>query len=281
MGTLSLFFLLFITTSSFAAKVLTSQVYDIDYGLKSDDETLILLKTGQVIKVSRDDQKLLPAPFSSTDENWYKFTIDNNRYLLNWERIEVSEDHTEKDFFLNSRASYVPTTVASMAVAQNYHREGRRGWTEDAQCFNKAMVWKYEWWRKHSLKSMSLFIFFTRNYIRKYNFEWWFHIAPYFHVMHEGKVVERVMDLKYTRNPLPFKKWSDIFMRNDASCRFITKYSDYADYPYTGDCYFLRTNMYMYQPADLEMQEAWGYSKDAFLMNEVKGAYEQGFKMSI
>ncbi len=256
-------------------------MYDIDHGLKSDDETLILLKTGQVIKVSRDDQKLLPAPFSSTDENWYKFTIDNNRYLLSWERIEASEDNTEKDFFLSSRASYVPTTVASMAVAQSYHREARRGWTEDAQCFNKGMVWKYEWWRKHSLKSMSLFIFFTRTYIRKYNFEWWFHIAPYFHVMHEGKVVERVMDIKYTRNPLPFKKWSDIFMRNDATCKIITKYSDYADYPYTGNCYFMRTNMYMYQPADLEMEEAWGDSKDAFLMNEVKGAYEQCFKMSI
>lgn len=70
-------------------------------------------------------------------------------------------------------------------------------------------------------------------------------------------------------------------MRNDANSRIITKYSDYADYPYTGNCYFMRTNMYMYQPADLEMEEAWGDSKDAFLMNEVKGAYEQCFKMSI
>lgn len=114
-------------------------------------------------------------------------------------------------------STYVPTTVASMEVAQKYHREARRGWTEDAQCFNKGTVWSYEWWRKHSLKSMKLFIFFTRSYIRRYNFEWWFHVAPYIHVMHEGKVVERMMDIKYTSKPLPFKKWSNLFMRNDSA----------------------------------------------------------------
>jgi hypothetical protein len=281
MNALCLFLLVLFSTSAFAAKSLTSQIHDIDYGRKSDDEVLILLKSGHVIKVSNDEKKLLPLSLSSTDENWYKFTIDDERYLLDWERSQGYESDLEETLFSAARGSYVPTTIASMDVAQKYHREARRGWTEDAQCFNKGQVWSYEWWRKHSLKSMKLYIFFTRNYIRKYNFEWWFHVAPYVHVLDEGKVVERVMDIKYTRNPLPFKRWSDIFMRNDAACRVITKYSDYADYPYTGQCYFIRANMYMYQPADLEMQEAWGYSKDAWLMNEVKGAYEQAYKMSI
>lgn len=41
----------------------------------------------------------------------------------------------------------------------------------------------------------------------------------------------------------------------------------------------MRANMYAYQPADLEMAEAWGYTKNAYLANEVKGAYEQAFKI--
>lgn len=280
MSSFSLFLLLFITTSSFAAKNITSQVYDIDYGFKSDDETLILLKSGEVIKVPDNHQKKVSPKLSFNGESWFKFTIDENRYLLSWEEVEnQSVDDEDQELHSFARVNYVPTTIASMEVAQKYHREAKRGWTSDSQCFNKAQVWSYEWWKRNSLRSMKVFIFFTRNYIRKYNFEWWFHVAPYVHIMNEGKVVERVMDIKYTRGPLAFKNWSDIFMRNKAECRFVTKYSDYADYPYTGDCYLMRSNMYMYQPADLEMQEAWGYSKDSWIMDEVRSAYEQAYQI--
>lgn len=70
-------------------------------------------------------------------------------------------------------------------------------------------------------------------------------------------------------------------MRNKAECKVITKYSDYADYPYTGQCYLMRTNMYTYQPADLEMNEAWGYKKDAFIMDEVRGAYLEAYDIRL
>jgi hypothetical protein len=57
----------------------------------------------------------------------------------------------------------------------------------------------------------------------------------------------------------------------------ITKYSDYADNPYTGECYLQRTNMYTYQPADLQMNEAWGYEKTNWNMTEVRQAYLEAF----
>src|SRR5690606_29330817 len=123
---------------------------------------------------------------------------------------------------------YVPTTVESMEVAKKYHKEARL-YAKDSQCFNRAMVWSYEWWKKHSLKSNKILIYWTRTYIRRYNFQWWFHIAPLLNVMDNGKVVERVMDIKYTRGPLSIQKWTDIFMRNDAVCQVISKYSEYAD----------------------------------------------------
>jgi hypothetical protein len=71
MSSLSLFLLLFITTSSFAAKNITSQVYDIDYGFKSDDETLILLKSGEVIKVPDNHQKKNTSKLSFNGESWF------------------------------------------------------------------------------------------------------------------------------------------------------------------------------------------------------------------
>jgi hypothetical protein len=97
------------------------------------------------------------------------------------------------------------------------------------------------------------------------------------HVLDNGQVVERVMDVKYSRGPVEFRRWTNLFMRNDAECRVITKFSDYADYPYTGECYLQRTDMYTYQPADLQMNEAWGYTKDKFNMTEVRQAYLEAF----
>jgi hypothetical protein len=259
---------------------ITTQIYDIDYGTKNSDDVLILLKSGHVAKL-RDSQKIINDHLRNLDSktNWYTFTLDDQRYIKNIIKATTKnipkEIHSTK--FFNQ---YVPTTIANMDLAKKYFKEARY-YSKDSQCFNRAMVWSYEWWRDHSLKSMKIFIYFTRNYIRRYNFEWWFHIAPYIHVMENGKVVERVMDIKYTRGPIEFQRWANIFLRNDAPCKVITKFSDYADNPYSGECYFQRTHMYTYQPADLQMYEAWNYQKDKFIMSEVKGAYLEAFDETI
>jgi hypothetical protein len=85
------------------------------------------------------------------------------------------------------------------------------------------------------------------------------------------------MDVKYTSGPLEFRTWTNIFMNRDPECPVITKFSEYADNPYLGDCYIQRTNMYTYQPADLQMYEAWDYKKDNFVMDEVRQAYLEAF----
>lgn len=261
---------------------LTTQIYDIDYGKDENEETLVLLTSGHVAKLRKNEhfkwqRKRNKEPIP---DQWFQITMDRNRYITHIKETESPFTAIEQKINTVTMAfnsTYVPTTVENMKKAQEYHREGRRNYNGETQCFNRGMVWAYEWWKKHSVKSMKYWIFFTRNYIRRYNFEWWFHISPYLHVMHEGKVVERAMDLKYTSGPVEMRRWSNIFMRNKAECKIITKYSDYADYPYTGDCYIMRSNMYVYQPADLEMNEAWGYTKDSFLMDEVRGAYLEAF----
>lgn len=263
---------------------LTTQLHEVDYGNEPGDEILVLLTSGHVAKVPQKDKAILiRINAAKAKDKWFTITLDDQRYITGLESALPPHPGAVENLFKRldqTDDTYVPTTVESMERAQKYHREGRRN-PKESQCFNRAIVWGHEWWKKHSLKSMKILIFFTRNYIRRYDFEWWFHISPYIHVMENGKVVERVMDLKYTSRPLEFRKWTDIFMKNNAECPVITKYSEYADYPYSGECFIIRTNMYTYQPADLQMLEAWGYKKDRFNMDEVKGAYLEAFDVQL
>lgn len=270
---------LFLSLPLLASTEITTQIHDIDYGHKPGDEVLVLLTSGHVAKLQHSNKMLLDDSMKAkSKDKWFRVTMDDNRFITDLEPTaapftlsKIVKPSTHK-----SLMNYVPTTVASMDVAKRYHKEARL-YNKESQCFNRAHVWSYEWWKKHSLKSNKIFIYFTRTYIRRYNFEWWFHVAPYVHVMDNGKVVERVMDIKYSSRPHSLQSWANIFLRNDAPCRVITKYSDYADYPYTGECYFQRANMYTYQPADLQMLEAWGYTKDNWNMTEVRGAYLEAF----
>lgn len=259
---------------------LITQIEDVDFGRNPKDEVLVFLKSGHVAKLHQSNAQMhLDNLNSKSNQDWFKINLNKHRYITSATKITVPNIklHKKKSNYLKQLPmTFIPTTIANMNTARKYHREARYN-PKESQCFNRAMVWSYEWWRKHSLKSMKILIFFSRSYIRRYNFEWWFHIAPYVHIMDNGKVVERVMDIKYSRSPLDFQRWANIFMRNNAPCPVIKKYSEFADFPYTGDCYFQRTHMYTYQPADLQMYEAWGYSKDNFRLEELRWAYLDAF----
>jgi hypothetical protein len=280
-----LIFGLLLTLLSFqshAHREIISQIYQIDNGIKKSDETLVLLANGHVLKISIQDKKKLPTISNEKSFNeWYQFKLDKNRFIKSMKKIPSPKIDLKFSNPMEMRfQDYIPTTIKTHSLARRYFAEARYN-PKESQCFNRAMVWTYEWWRNHEIRSNKIFIFFTRNYIRKYNFEWWFHVAPYVHVLKEGKVVERVMDIKYTSGPLQIPSWTNIFMKNNAKCPVITKYSEYADFPYEYDCFIQRTNMFTYQPADLQMYEAWGYSKTNFNFNEVQAAYLEAFDEDI
>lgn len=273
------FGLLFIILSMpLMASEITTGIYDIDYGQKVDDDVLVFLNSGQVAKLNQSNTDVISGLRKSKSKNTiFKVAMNDDRYITAIEIVGYGSPRLEnKCDNEKGLTNYIPTTIESMAVAQKYHREARYN-PKESQCFNRAIVWGYEWYRKHSLRSNKILIYFTRTYIRRYNFEWWFHIAPMVHVMHEGKVVERVLDVKYTSKPHEIVKWANIFLHNDAPCPIITKFSDYADNPYSGECFLQRTHMYTYQPADLQMYEAWGYKKETFNMDELRGAYLEAF----
>lgn len=280
-GSMRVFGLLFsiLSLPLFAATEVTTTIFDIDYGQKDGDEVLVFLNSGQVAKLNQSNANMISdLKDSKSKSKVFKVSMDDDRYITHIETVNVPVFEKSAATCKSDKGlmNYVPTTIASMDIAKKYLKNARYN-PKDSQCFNRAMVWTYEWYRNHSLRSNKLLIYFTRTYIRRYNFEWWFHIAPLVNVMDNGKVVERVLDVKYTSKPHEVVKWANIFLHNDAPCPVITKFSDYADHPYSGECFLQRTHMYTYQPADLQMYEAWGYKKETFNMDEVRGAYLEAF----
>ncbi len=268
----------FCSFSILAATHIQSSLFAIDYAQGNEKDTLLLLNSGHVLKVPKHATEVIDQLTTSLGkDDSIHFISDEKSHLisaqltnsLNFLKTKRLAPHQS---LVSTTENYVPTTVESMNTARKYFYEARYN-PKESQCFNRAMVWTHEWWRNHSLRSNKILIFFTRNYIRRYSFEWWFHIAPYVHVMENGKVVERVLDVKYGNGPMSFRNWTNIFMKLDPECPVIEKFSDYADHPYEGECFLQRTNMYTYQPADLQMSEAWGYSKSNFDWQEVKQAY--------
>lgn len=278
-----LFFLL--TTPLFAATKITTQIHEIDVGTRLGDEILILLKSGDVARLNSFDLgKIEELNSLKSKDQWFTFTLDSDRFvesikIANAPLIKLEKQNTLEEI------NYTPTTVASMKIATDYIREARSRVEREGttQCFNRAMVWSYDWWRNHSLRSMKMFIFWPKEYIRKYSFKWWFHVTPYVHVMDsDGVVKERALDVKWISRPYSMQDWADYHSSKDVKCRVVEKYSDYADNPFYSDrCYFMRANMYTWQPADLEMNEAWGYTKNAFNMDEVRAAFLEAFNIKL
>lgn len=275
LGFLSLIFTLPVLASS-----LTTQIHDIDLGTSPTDEALIFLGTGQVARVSPDDPALLEALKGAHERGeWVGLNLSEERVVLSAESVYrpllEERDHHER----HEKIFYIPTILPSYETAQSYFREMNSWAKDDSQCYNRAHVWTYEMAKRHKVNAMKVFMFFTRRYIREYNFDWWFHVAPFVLTKEGGHIKERVLDRRFTSRPLSMKDWTDIFMRNDAECPEITTYSEYKKHQESQDCYVIKVNMYYYQPLDISELEDKSFEKEGWVDWEVRNAYQQAFGM--
>jgi hypothetical protein len=275
---LSIFLLVF-SSLIFAQKEIITQVHDIDIGQKYE-KPLVFLKSGEVVKLASKNI-LRRLQRKGERKSWFYFKIDKKNTVTSFKKVdnpsEASSD--EMAFLYDESLSYFPSILKDMDSAKKYFIESRNDTLAESQCYNRAHIWAYEWRKKHQIFSSKAWLFFTRKFIRKYKFDWWFHVAPVIHVVHEGKVRERIMDMKYAGGPLQLKTWTDIFLRDNAVCPVINKYSDYADYPESGSCFVMKSSMYYYQPIDLEYLETEGQIKQRWNEAEVKYAYKDAFNV--
>ena len=262
-----------LTFSAHASLNLKTQIHDIDYGQNGEDDFL-MLTSGHVAWMKSSSQK----KSLNLKGQWVNITLNNKNELKHLEVLPSSElSKNLSSAEMTSEEDYLPTVVDSVELAKTYFRESRYV-AKDSQCYNRAHIWSYEWFLKHNVNSNKTWIFFTRRYIRKFKFEWWFHVAPSVAVREsDGTVSEKLMDVKYARGPINLKQWTDIFMRDDANCPMVKTYSDYANYPESGSCFTMRSSMFYYQPFDIESKETWGTSKSNWYDTEIKAAYQEAF----
>lgn len=276
---LALFSLCFSLTTQASIQI-KSQIHDIDYG-QSDEDIMLLLKSGDVAWMKKKAAKSLSKIIINRKET-FNFILNDQRELMRLEVIPQNFVKTHETLpGQTTEEIYTPTIVSGLDLAKEYFNEARY-LNKESQCYNRAHVWSYEWFTNRSVNSNKTWVFFTRRYIRKFKFEWWFHVSPSIAVMEvDGVVREKIMDVKYGRGPMPLKQWTDIFMRDDAHCPKVETYSDYANYPESGSCYTMRSSMFYYQPFDVETKETWGTVKANWFESELKQAYLEAFDEEI
>lgn len=280
-----IFFIIF--SIIFKAKVyaeteIKTQIHDIDIGF-GNEVALIYLSTGQVVKFPTADKlQIEKLKAAVNNEKWFSLTINNKREIIKLEEIFGFFKHKKKTFdksILPDEQIYRPSILKDLETAKKLFSAARTDHKRESQCYNRAHVWTYDWRIKNNLYSSKAWVFFTKKYIRKYEFEWWFHVAPMVHVVIDDKVKERVMDIKYSSKsgPIGLNQWTRIFMRDNADCPVVEKYTDHANFPESGSCFLMKSSMYYYQPVDLEEKQILGMAKSRWLEAEVKNAFLEAF----
>lgn len=275
-------FCLLLSLPVFANTTLFSQIHRVDSSSQIGEETLVFLDGGRVGRISPRKIELIEEMRKGQEQNLtFKMVLDDKREVISMEEAPTKTPIIEGEGFSIPLLEFNPSVLKSEDEARRFFRDHRVAREGETQCFNRAHVWVYDWRVKKNFYSNKAWVFFTAKYIRKYTFEWWFHVAPMVHTVVDGQVKERVMDMKYARGPLTTRKWTDIFMKDDAACPTVTTYSDHANYPESGSCFLQKTSMYFYQPVDLEFQEKFGTTKTGWVAAEVRQAYAEAFGISL
>lgn len=272
---MKMFIILFsLLSSSLSAQSLTSTIIDISV---DDDLTRIYLQNGSVLKSNQSFDHLEIG-------HTYKFEYKTDRMITLASLISHHPHFNESTFkrmnYPDLFQTYFPTIIPSEQRANELFNQLEHK-TKPSECFNRAHVWNYTWRVQNQIYSSKAWIFFTRKYIRKFDFQWWFHVAPLMHVAANDSVIEKIADKKYAKKVLSMKQWTDIFMRNNAECPLIDLYSEYANYPETGWCYTMKTNMYYYQPIDIETFERDGISRNKWNHLELMLAYKDALEIDL
>ena len=93
------------------------------------------------------------------------------------ERADISPSFADQiDGFSKPEVFYLSEYANDSQLSPIFSRQNTR-LIQSSQCYDKAHYWSYEWSRQN-LSLGKMFLFFTESYIRRYNYKWWFHVAP-------------------------------------------------------------------------------------------------------
>lgn len=245
------------------------------YGIKSEDAYMArvareALASGQAVEIELESREGLTNP----DE---RSTVSNISVISGSVEIPLREEEPEQviafeapEHHIKPMDGYSMTTL-SWSSTSSLFRSMRNDLSGSSECYNRAHVWDWEIYQKYQYKTGKMFLFFTRRYINEYRYKWWFHVAPMINT--SGERQHMVLDRQYTRGPLRMHTWTDIFMRNDAHCPVVDRYSSYSQNQYSRYCYLIPASMYYWQPYNLDRLERYHTTKTYFVQSQINHAY--------
>jgi hypothetical protein len=255
---------LFLVPGAWAMRI-HGQIDSVDFG-KKNQEHLMKLDDGRVIFV-RPGSHLLSEKTDYTGVP-VELEIDSKQNLLSISTLPDESVNPEEER-TSERQTLSQTDLPSEEEAARIFRGMNRSYYSKSECTDRAQVWTYEEMKKNNLVSRKVFLFFTNTYIRRYHYNWWFHVSPY--VLVQG--TERVMDRRYTSGPRDMKNWTDIFIHSKQTCpegtyRYYRSHRNGA-----GHCVIVKADMYYRLPYHVRMLEDYGRVKSSFSRSEVNFSY--------
>lgn len=270
--------LIFLSSSLFANTKLQTQIKELDIGTENE-EAMLLLSSGHVAFLEKPSlSEVLYYQQAIRKGSSFEIVLNEDKEIISLTKIKHTKPRLNFAKALRfTEEQYHPTVLPSLDIAVDTFNKGRKDSKRISQCFNRAHVWSYEWDHKYQIQTGKVWLYFTRKYIRRYRFEWWFHVAPTVLVKTPEGIKERVMDIKYLKGPSTVKQWTDVFIRDRSDCPVISRYSDYSHNPEASLCYVQRSNPFYYQPVDLEKYELRGEEKTDWIPGDIAEAYKEAF----
>lgn len=268
------FTVLFLIVTTVHAERISTRIHSIDRSSDTKHPHLVKFENGRVGFLPSDEKATLTSLEEARKRgDWLEADLDPRGNFLGVSQIAEPKELTSLDPDPRpAPASYTPTDLRSYSEAQSIFSQMRRAQSR-SQCYNRAHIWTYEEFQRSGLRSMKLFMFFTRSYIYQYRYKWWFHVTPMTFV--NGTAM--TMDRTFMRRPVDIKTWTDNFIYSKRNCPIINKYSSYSQHQDTEHCYLHPASMFFWQPRDLETHERTGFQKNQFINSEINWAYQDAF----
>lgn len=243
--------------------------------IHSITETMVKFTNGEVAFWDQDFQTL--NQYIVEENDLVEVDVDQNNEIMHILPIEMPAIVPSKSGVVGTSTPFAPTVIANYSEAQKIMNTFNKTYLKGSECYDRAHIWSYETFQIFDTQSEKAFLFFADHYITNFRFKWWFHVAPVVKVNMKGNIEERVMDVRFSKNPLKMKLWTNIFMKNGVECKTVPLYTDYSQHPNEDDCYIIKSSMFYWQPKDLEEFARSGYEKTEFVPWEVRHAYKNAF----
>jgi hypothetical protein len=260
--------------SAQAGNTVETQIHDLIGGNADGIGKVLSQADGRVYRLQTQSLQWPILEDARKSQSWVKLEVSEKGEILSVARIAAPQqdesDEIEKSLIDMGpqNQTFAPSRFRSVAEVTRLFNGLENNHRKRSQCFQRAMLWSYGLWANRGIHTVKLFMFFTREYIQRYNYDWWFHVTPAVYVGDDIYTIDRT----FTDRPLTLKEWTDSFIESKRACPIITHYREYESRPYGEHCLIRAVPMYHYQPADIETSDTTGIPRTRFLSGDIEAA---------